>query len=158
GLQHAHESAGLVHRDIKPSDILVDRQGVVKIIDMGRTRFFHDEEDVLTKKYDGAVLWTPDYYLAPEQALDPSGVDSRADIYSLGASFYSCRTGQTPFTVVTAAQKLIWSQTRQPIRQLRPAVPEGLAALVERMMAKDPAQRPQTAHEVAEALAPYTQE
>ncbi|HEX5272201.1 MAG TPA: serine/threonine-protein kinase, partial [Gemmataceae bacterium] len=61
GLQHAHESAGLVHRDVKPGNILVDRTGTVKILDMGLARFFHDEEDVLTKKYDENVLGTADY-------------------------------------------------------------------------------------------------
>jgi serine/threonine protein kinase len=159
GLQHAHESAGIVHRDIKPADILVDRGGGVKIIDMGLARFSRDEEAVLTTRHDQVVLGTPDY-MAPEQALDPSGVDIRADIYSLGATFYFTLTRYTPFRGGTAAQKLIWHQTRQPepVRQLRPKVPEGLAALIARMMAKDPAKRPQTPQEVADALAPYTAE
>ncbi len=103
----------LVHRDIKPGNILVDRNGIVKILDMGLARFFHDEEDILTKKYDENVLGTADY-LAPEQALDSHGVDIRADIYSLGATFYFCLTGRTPFAEGTVAQKLIWHQTRQP--------------------------------------------
>jgi serine/threonine protein kinase len=157
GLQHAHESAGLVHRDIKPGNIIVARTGIVKILDMGLARFFHDEEDILTKEHDN-ILGTPDY-IAPEQALDDPAVDIRADIYSLGATFYFCLTGRTPFGEGTMAQKLIWHQTRhpKPIRQTRPEVPEGLAALIERMMAKDPAQRPQTPLEVADALAPFTQ-
>ena len=113
GLQHAHETAGLVHRDIKPGNILVDRNGIVKVLDMGLARFFHDEEDMLTKKYDENVLGTADY-LAPEQALDSHAVDIRADIYSLGATFYFCLTGRTPFAEGTVAQKLIWHQTRQP--------------------------------------------
>src|SRR5262249_37612576 len=142
GLQHAHEAAGLVHRDIKPGNILVDRNGVVKVLDMGLARFFHDEEDILTKKYDENVLGTADA-LAPDQALDSHGVDIRADIYSLGATFYFCLAGRTPFAEGTIAQKLIWHQTRQPkaVRSLRPEVPEGLAGVLEKMMTKDPNQR-----------------
>src|SRR5579885_2755120 len=158
GLQHAHEAAGIVHRDIKPGNILVDRGGTVKVLDMGLARFFHDEEDILTKKYDENVLGTADY-LAPEQALDSHAVDIRADIYSLGATFYFLLTGRTPFIEGTVAQKLIWHQTRQPkpIRSLRPDVPEELAAVIEKMMAKDPAQRYQSPAAVADALAPWTQ-
>jgi serine/threonine protein kinase len=158
GLQHAHEAAGLVHRDIKPGNLLVDRSGVVKVLDMGLARFFNDEEDLLTRKYDENVLGTADY-LAPEQALDSHSVDIRADIYSLGATFYYCLTGRTPFSEGTVAQKLIWHQTRQPkpIRTLQPDAPEELAAVVEKMMAKDPAHRFQTPLEVVQALAPWTQ-
>ncbi len=158
GIQHAHEAAGLVHRDIKPGNILVDRNGIVKILDMGLARFFHDTDDILTKKYDENVLGTADY-LAPEQALDSHGVDIRADIYSLGATFYFILTGRPPFAEGTVAQKLIWHQTRQPksVRLLRPDVPEELAAVIEKAMAKDPAQRYQTPIEVAEVLAPWTQ-
>src|SRR5262249_5685100 len=78
-LQHAHEK-GLVHRDVKPGNILVDRAGTVKILDMGLARFFHDEDDNLTRKYNEDVLGTADY-LSPEQALDSHDVDIRADIY-----------------------------------------------------------------------------
>ena len=158
GLQHAHESAGLVHRDIKPGNILVDRNGIVKVLDMGLARFFHDEDDILTKKYDENVLGTADY-LAPEQALDSHGVDIRADIYSLGATFYWCLTGRTPFAEGTVAQKLIWHQTRKPkeIRSIRPDVPEEILTIIDKMMAKDPGQRYATPQAVAEALAPWTQ-
>src|SRR5207247_730125 len=83
GLQHAHEVAGLVHRDIKPGNLIVDRGGTVKILDMGLARFFNDQDDMLTQKYDENVLGTADY-LAPEQALDSHNVDIRADVYSLG--------------------------------------------------------------------------
>src|SRR5205823_12680782 len=142
GLQHAFDVAGLVHRDIKPGNVLVDRGGTVKILDMGLARFFNDEEDLLTKKYDENVLGTADY-LAPEQALDSHGADIRADIYSLGGTFYFCLTGRTPFAEGTVAQKLIWHQTRQPkpIRSLRPEVPEEIVAIVEQMMAKDKGER-----------------
>jgi eukaryotic-like serine/threonine-protein kinase len=159
GLQHAHESAGIIHCDIKPADILVDRGGGVKVIDMGLAWFSSDDQAVSSTKHNEVVLGTPDY-MAPEQALDARKVDIRADIYSLGATFYFCLTRYTPFRGGTAAQKLLWHQTRQPepVRQLRPKVPSGLAALIERMMAKDPMQRPQTPREVADALTPYTAE
>lgn len=159
GLEHAHQAAGLVHRDIKPGNILVDRTGMVKVLDMGLARFFHDEDDILTKKYDENVLGTADY-LAPEQALDSHSVDIRADIYSLGATFYFMLTGSTPFSEGTVAQKLIWHQTRQPkpVRNLRPEVPAELVMVLEKMMAKSPAQRYQTPAEVVQALEPFTRE
>ncbi|MCE9529847.1 MAG: protein kinase [Planctomycetes bacterium] len=157
GLQHAHE-AGLIHRDIKPGNILVDRQGVVKILDMGLARFFNDDEDMLTKKYDENVLGTADY-LAPEQALDSHNVDGRADIYSLGATFYFMLTAHQPFVDGTVAQKLIWHQTRnpRPIRDLRTDVPDGVVTIVEKMMAKNPDHRYQSPAELAQALTPFVQ-
>jgi serine/threonine protein kinase len=174
GLQHADETAHIVHRDIKPADILVNRSGLVKIIDMGLVFFCRDDHSgyirvpVVTPRDDRMVqgnidyrmvLGTPDY-MAPEQALNSHSVDIRTDIYSLGATFYFCLTGRAPFAEGTVAQKLIWHQMRkpEPVRQLRPEVPEGLAALVEQMMAKDRAQRPQTPQDVADALAPFTAE
>src|SRR5579883_2887224 len=158
GLQHAHEAAGLVHRDIKPGNILVDRNGIVKVLDMGLARFFHEEEDSITRKYDESVLGTADY-LAPEQAINSHDVDIRADIYSLGATLYFCLTGKTPFHEGSIAQKLIWHQTRQPksVKLLRPEVPDGIAAVIDKAMAKDPNQRFPTPHAMAEALSPWTQ-
>jgi serine/threonine protein kinase len=158
GLQHAHEAAGLVHRDIKPGNIIVDRNGVVKVLDLGLARFFYDEEDLLTKKLDENVLGTADY-LAPEQALDSHSVDIRGDIYSLGGTFYFCLTGQPPFAEGEVAHKLMWHQTRQPkpIFVFRPDVPEHMIAVVNKMMAKDPKERYQTPLEVAEALQIWTQ-
>ncbi len=158
GLEHAHRVAGLVHRDIKPGNILVDRTGVVKLLDMGLARFFNDEQDLITKKYDENVLGTADY-LAPEQVVDSHNVDIRADIYSLGGTFYYCLTGRTPFGEGNVAQKLIWHQTRQPkpIRTFRSDVPEEITAIIEKMMAKDRSQRFQTPQEVAEALTVWIQ-
>jgi serine/threonine protein kinase len=158
GLHHAHLAAGLIHRDIKPGNILLDRRGTIKVLDMGLARFFNDDEQPITQKFDENVLGTADY-LAPEQALDSHNVDIRADIYSLGATFYFCLTGSTPFEG-TVAQKLIWHQTRppRPVRHARPDVPEGLAAIVEKMMAKDPTQRYATPLEVEDALASWTTE
>lgn len=156
GLRHAHAN-GLVHRDIKPGNLMVDRTGVVKLLDMGLARFFNDEDDILTKKYDENVLGTADY-LAPEQATDSHSVDIRADIYSLGATFYFVLTGRTPFGEGTIAQKLLWHQTRQPrpIRSLRPDLPESLAAVLEKMMEKDPQKRYQAPGDVAAAVEPWT--
>ncbi len=158
GLEHAHQAARLVHRDIKPGNILVDRTGVVKILDMGLARFFLDEEDLLTKKYDENVLGTADY-LAPEQALDSHAVDIRADIYSLGATFYFMLTGKTPFGEGTVAQKLIWHQSRQPktVAEHRRDVPAGVQAVITKMMAKEPGQRYQVPGEIVEALSEFTQ-
>jgi serine/threonine protein kinase len=156
GLQHAHE-AGLVHRDVKPGNLLLDRGGTVKILDLGLARFFRDESDDLSRKDVEGPMGTSDY-MAPEQALDSHAVDIRADIYSLGATFYALLAGQSPFHGRTVAQKLMGHQFGRPtpIRELRPNVPEGMAAVLERMMAKDPAERYQTPLEVAQALSPWT--
>jgi serine/threonine protein kinase len=155
GLQAAAD-VGVVHRDIKPANLLVDRSGTVKILDMGLARFFNDQTDNLSKQYEENVLGTADY-LSPEQTRG-SDVDIRADIYSLGATFYFLLTGQPPFTGGTTAMKLIWHQTRvpKPVRELRAEVPEGMAAVVERMLAKEPEDRYQMPLEVADALAEWT--
>jgi serine/threonine protein kinase len=157
GLDHA-QRAGLVHRDIKPGNILVSREGGVKILDMGLARFFNDDDDILTRKFDENVLGTADY-LAPEQALDSHTVDIRADIYSLGATFYYLLTGKTPFGEGTVAQKLFWHQSRQPkpVRDARADVPAAVEAIITKMMAKDPSHRFQTPAALAEALEPFTQ-
>ncbi len=157
GLQAAHAS-GLVHRDVKPANILLDRRGVIRVLDLGLARFFCDDEDPLTLKFDSNnVLGTADY-VAPEQALNSHEVDSRADIYSLGATFYFLLAGRPLFPEGQITHKLIWHQTRQPtpLRQLRAEIPAELAAVVERMIDKEPPRRYQTAAEVVEALLPWT--
>jgi serine/threonine protein kinase len=156
GLQHAHE-AGLVHRDIKPPNLLVDRTGTVKILDLGLARFFHDSTDDLTNKYDPNMVMGTIDYLAPEQAVDSHAVDIRADIYSLGLTFYFLLAGRGPFGPASTAQKLLWQQVKkpQPVREVRPEVPEGVAAVLEQMTAKEPGNRYQTPAEVVEALATW---
>ena len=157
GLQYANEM-GIIHRDIKPANILVDRSGVIKILDMGLARFFHEEDDGITKKYDENVLGTADY-LAPEQAIDSHTVDIRADLYSLGGTFYYLLTGSAPFPDGSIAQKLLWHQTREPrpIRSIRPEIPLEIAAIVERLMKKQAADRYQTPSELMAALSPWVQ-
>ena len=136
GLKHAHDS-GLIHRDIKPANILIDRQGVIKILDMGLARFFNDHDDVITKKYDETVLGTADY-LSPEQAIDSHNVDIRSDIYSLGCTFYYVLTAQAPFGDGSVAQKLIWHQTRtpKPLTEVRSGIPDQLSTIIARCMMK----------------------
>lgn len=153
GLSHAHQ-AGMVHRDIKPENLLIDKDGVVKILDLGLARFFQaTEEESLTIKHDEKVLGTADY-LAPEQAIDSHKVDARADIYSLGCTFYFALTGHPPFTEGTLVQRLFAHQTKtpKPVEHERPDVPPELVAILEKMMAKKAAERYQTAADLAHAL------
>ncbi|WP_010584898.1 serine/threonine-protein kinase [Schlesneria paludicola] len=154
GLQHAHEQ-GMVHRDIKPGNLLVDHSGLVKILDLGLARFFTADEgkDALTLRHDERVLGTADY-LSPEQAIDSHTVDARADIYSLGCTFYFMLTGQPPFPDGTLAQRLLAHQikTPPPVESIRRDVPPLLAAAVRRMMEKRPENRFPTAASVESAL------
>ena len=155
GLQHAHE-LGMVHRDVKPGNLLLERTGVIKVLDMGLARFFNKQQDSVTEKYDDkCVLGTADY-LAPEQAVS-SSVDIRADIYSLGGTFYYMLTGQTPFPDGTIAAKLVAHQTREPkaIEEYRADVPPGMVDVLRIMMSKDANDRYQEPIEVAEALAEW---
>jgi serine/threonine protein kinase len=154
-LCHVHET-GLVHRDLKPSNLLLERSGTIKLADLGLVRFFHDKADQLTQMQGGSMMGTLDY-LSPEQALDSHAVDIRTDIYSLGATLYFLLVGHPPFPDKTLSQKLLWVQMRDPVdlRELHPELSEGLAAVVRRMMAKDPAKRYQTAQEVVAALVPW---
>src|ERR1043166_4513548 len=127
GLQDAHER-GIVHRNIKPAHIIVDRAGGVKIIGWGLAGVAVHEPGGERRGY-ATIMGTPDF-MAPEQGLDFHCVDIRADIYSLGATFYYVLTGKTLFGEGTIAQKILWHQSRQPepIRELCPDVPEGMAA------------------------------
>jgi serine/threonine protein kinase len=154
GLQHAHEK-GFVHRDIKPANLIRDRFGVVKILDMGLARSGSDRDKLTEVLDEGAVVGTADY-ISPEQAINCPSVDARADIYSLGATLFTLVVGKTPFEGNTT-QKLMQHQLRNapPLRDLNPNVPEELADVVARMLAKKPAERYQSAAEVIAALTPW---
>jgi eukaryotic-like serine/threonine-protein kinase len=156
GLAHA-AAAGLVHRDIKPANLLLDRLGVVKILDLGIV-LLREDVSHLTVDLDGqpSILGTVDY-LAPEQAVDSHNVDGRADIYALGGTLYFLLAGQPPFEEVSTSLRLLRKQSAdpKPIHQLRPDVPEDLSAVIAKMLARNPADRYQTAQEAADALAPW---
>ncbi len=153
GLQHAHE-CGLVHRDIKPANLVVSEHDVVKILDLGLARL-DDEEEVasLTIEHSENVMGTADY-LAPEQARNCHEVDSRADIYSLGCTFYFLLTGHPPFTEGTMAQRILMHQTEKPrdVRADRPDCPHALADTCMTMLAKDPDDRFASAMTIAHRL------
>lgn len=153
GLAHAHHK-NLVHRDIKPDNLLITPQGEVKILDLGLARFFKTtDEESLTLKHDERVIGTADY-LAPEQAIDSHSVDSRADIYGLGCTFYYALTGHPPFTEGTLVQRLMAHQSQPvpPVTNDRPDVPTSLISILEKMLAKKREDRYQTGRELADAL------
>jgi CheY-like chemotaxis protein len=183
GLQHAFER-GMVHRDIKPHNLMLTPQGLIKILDFGLARFV--SEVILPAPAGTALppapepsggetagLWGPGGpaegltscsrllgtvdYLAPEGAVDPRRADIRADVYSLGCTLYRALAGQVPFPGGTAAAKVKGHLERDPppLAELRADLPAGLVPVVGQMMAKDPAARYQTPAEVARALAPF---
>jgi eukaryotic-like serine/threonine-protein kinase len=151
GLAHAHD-VGLIHRDVKPGNLLVDPRGIVKLLDLGLA-LFSEGQGSLTMAHDEHVLGTADY-LAPEQAMNSHRVDGRADIYSLGCTLYFALTGSPPFPQGTLAQRIVAHQAQAPaaVKSLRPDCPDELLEICQRMMAKDPRRRYQSAREVAEAL------
>jgi serine/threonine protein kinase len=158
GLQHANER-GLVHRDIKPSNLLIDREGYIKVLDMGLARFFDTRTDNITERFDNnAVIGTADF-ISPEQALNSHDVDIRADIYSLGCTFYYLLTGQAPYHDANITQKLLLHQIRDPVpvEHFVPGIDPELSAVLQKMMMKKPDDRYPTPGDVAAALAPWTE-
>jgi WD40 repeat protein/serine/threonine protein kinase len=172
GLQHAHEK-GLVHRDVKPANLmlslvpgpssLAENQGpgtrdqgpgTVKLLDMGLARLQGAGDTGMTRL--GAVIGTPDY-LAPEQAMNSKAADIRADLYSLGCTLYYLLTGGPPFAAGELTEVLLKHQMDKPAPLAERGVeaPEGLQTILDRLMAKDPADRYQTPAELAADLAPF---
>lgn len=137
-LKHAH-AENMVHRDIKPDNILITRKGVVKVADFGLAKAM-DEDVSMTQS--GTGLGTP-LYMAPEQARNAKHVDHRVDIYALGATLYHMLTGKLPFMGTTALQLIMSKEkgTYTPARGLRAEIPERLDLIIDKLMAKDPNHR-----------------
>jgi serine/threonine protein kinase len=151
GLEHAHQR-NMIHCDIKPSNLLVNSQGVVKILDMGLARLT-DRDESGADDQDERVLGSVDY-MPPEQALKDTNLDGRADLYSLGCTLYFLLTGHPPFSHGTLPERILKHQTQEPpsIRSQRRDVPADLAAICAKMMAKKREDRYQTAEEASRAL------
>jgi serine/threonine protein kinase/FKBP-type peptidyl-prolyl cis-trans isomerase/WD40 repeat protein len=158
GLQHAFEKK-MVHRDIKPQNLILAREGkkhIVKVLDFGLAKVARETGEQFELTGQGQMLGTPDY-VAPEQTLDATNADVRADIYSLGCTLYYLLAGHAPFKGKSLFEILQAHQSMEakPLDLERPDVPEEVAAIVAKMMAKDPAQRFEQPKEVAQALSPF---
>jgi serine/threonine protein kinase len=152
-LEHVHEQ-GLVHRDVNPMNILIDRRGRAKLTDLGLAISLESQGEPVTR--DGATVGTFDY-ISPEQARHSRAIDIRSDIYSLGCTLYHMLAGRVPFPQPSLPEKLYSHQlvTPEPLADLVSDLPAGLDAVVHRMMAKAPEARFATPSEVVGALVPY---
>ena len=159
GLEYAHQE-GVVHRDIKPSNLMVARNGVVKILDMGLARLEQTLAETSSGDRNltqaGNIMGTIDY-MAPEQALDAKDADQRADIYSLGCTFYYLLTGQKMYSGDTTLKRIMAHRINPnpTLRAAREDVPVWLEPIFQKMIAKDVADRYQSMTEVLTAMAPY---
>ena len=151
-LQHAHDK-GIVHRDIKPQNIMLLSDGSIKVMDFGIARFSRSENQTMTDKAIGSV-----HYISPEQAKG-AATDVRADIYSVGVMMYEMLSGHLPFesdSPVSVAIKQI-SEEARPLRELNPNVPAALEAIIARAMAKEPRDRYPSAREMMADLEEFRQ-
>jgi len=159
GLHHAHLH-GLIHRDVKPSNLLLGVGGQVKVLDLGLALPPPDSREESSLTSSGLVLGTLDY-MAPEQSSDSHSVDARTDVYGLGCTLYHLLTGHVPFAGSRHAtpQSKMWAHAFETPPSLGTECPHAgpeLSSLLDRLLAKDPAARIPTAAEVAVALAPFT--
>ena len=145
-LRHAHRKH-IIHRDIKPDNIMITTDGVVKLADLGLAKRKLDTESGLTQA--GSIMGTP-YYMAPEQAKDFSKVDERSDIYSLGVTVYRMLTGCVPFEGRSPLEVMMKAceGVKVPVDEACPEIPKEFASVVDRMMACNPKDRYQTIEEV----------
>jgi response regulator RpfG family c-di-GMP phosphodiesterase/serine/threonine protein kinase len=151
GLQAAHDRH-LVHRDIKPTNLLLTRSGRVKLADFGLARQFCSQ---LT---DPRSLLGSLEFMSPEQSLDPSAVGKEADIYGLGATLFWLLTGEMPYPfscTVGSALRALQQEAPRKLRQLRPDAPAELEALIDKMLDRNPARRPAMPLVVVNALMPF---
>ncbi len=154
GLAYAHQH-GIVHRDVKPTNLLLTDEGVVKLADLGLARFFSDEQNSdLTMK--GLAIGTPEF-MAPEQAEDAATAGPQSDLYSLGATLFHLLTGKLPLHGSSYLHKIkeLLTAPPKPLASVRRDVPPGLAQAVDRLRARSPKDRPATAEETIELLKPY---
>lgn len=133
-LQHAHEK-GIVHRDIKPQNIMLLQDGTIKVTDFGIARFSNMETRTMTDKAIGSV-----HYIAPEQARGDL-TDGKSDIYSVGVMLYEMITGKLPFEADNAVSVAIMQlqSNPKPPQQINPSIPDGLEEITIKAMQKDPA-------------------